>query len=397
MKNGEETRTPSRELATWLGPLVDSIDASVKAHLHEEPFQRDAETVRRTLPLIEAVNRYFGAEVRGWENVPRQGPMLIVGNHSGGAQTMDTAPLLQRWVEERGPESPLYMLGYDLLFAVPFIGPWWRKLGLLRADRALARTALEAGAAAAVFPGGDYEVFRPWSERNRIDFGGRMGFIELAVATGVPVVPMTIHGAHQSTIVLTRGRELAQWMGLERLHIKVFPFIWNIPLGVTPAFVPSLQLPAKVTVQFSKPMAWAHIERRQAKNLRVVRRCYDEITGTMQQTLDALAREHPHPVLTRLSELRPAQVVRHLFSAAQGQVAQGEPAAPSRRDASRHSQGQAIPPSRRHRPLLRPSVPIQTDAPDLGVEPGGPERVNGTRAIQRPPAAGGAHGPVLPR
>jgi len=239
--------------------------------------------------------------------------MLIVGNHSGGAQTMDTAPLLERWIEDRGLETPLYMLGYDLLFAFPVIGPWWRKLGLLRANRELARSALRSGAAAVVFPGGDYEVFRPWRERNHVDFGGRMGFIELAIAARVPVVPMTIHGAHESTIVLTRGRQLAHWMGLERLHIKVFPFIWNLPLGVTPAFVPSLQLPAKVTVQFGKPLDWTHFTPRQGREPEVLRTCYTQITGIMQHTLDGLAREHPYPVLDRLTELAPNRIVRRLL------------------------------------------------------------------------------------
>jgi hypothetical protein len=33
--------------------------------------------------------------------------------------------------------------------------------------------------------------------------------------------------------------------------------------------------------------------------------CYEEITGRMQRTMDRLAEEHPHPILTRLGELGP--------------------------------------------------------------------------------------------
>jgi 1-acyl-sn-glycerol-3-phosphate acyltransferase len=304
---------PQSPPAALLRPLVDTIDTTVKAQLNQDPFQRDPKAVKLMLPLIRAVTRYFGAEIRGWENLPKRGALLIVGNHSGGAQTTDVAPLLGRWIEDRGAEAPLYMLGYDLLFAYPIVAPLWRKLGLLRADPAVATAALNRGAAAVVFPGGDYEVFRPWSERNKIDFGGHTGFIRLALATRVPVVPMTIHGAHQSTFVLTRGRRIARRMGLERLHIKVFPFIWNIPFGVTPAFVPSVQLPAKVTVQFGKPLDWSRYPAHKAKDAAVIRRCYAEITGVMQKALDALAQERPYPVLTRLNELRPSQVLSHLL------------------------------------------------------------------------------------
>ena len=57
--------------------------------------------------------------------------------------------------------------------------------------------------------------------------------------------------------MLTRGRRLAQRMGLTRLRVKVFPPIWNIPFGITPAFVPSFQLPAKVTIQLGEPLDWS--------------------------------------------------------------------------------------------------------------------------------------------
>ncbi len=296
-------------------PLVDAIDSVIRGQISQDPFQRDPRFVLRMQPLLRAINLYFNTEIRGWENLRTDRAVLIVGNHSGGAETSDVAPLLGRWVQEFGPKAPLYMLGYNLLFAYPIAGPMLRKLGVLPASQATARKALRKGAAVVVFPGGDYEVFRPWSERNKIEFGGRTGFIELALSLRIPVVPMTTHGAHQSTIVFTRGRRIAQATGLDRLHIKVFPFIWNIPLGLTPAFVPSVQLPAKVTVQFGKPLDWSRYGPEKAKDPKVVRTCYDEITGVMQRTLDSLANERPYPVLTRLNELLPGQLFGLLWPA----------------------------------------------------------------------------------
>lgn len=318
---GAVARRPSRPRrqdreppATVFAPLVRSLGDAIQNGLHEDPFQRDPAFVRRLLPLVKSFNLYFGTEIRGWKNVPRRGPFLIVGNHSGGAETSDIAPLLAKWVEERGPKAPLYSLAYDLMFGYPVVGPWLRKLGALPANHQNAREALARGAAVVVFPGGDYEVFRPWSHRNKIEFGGHKGFIQLALATGVRIVPMTIHGAHQSTIVITRGRRIARATGLTRLHIKVFPFVWSIPFGVAPAFVPSLQLPAKVTVEFGKPLDWSHYGPKAAHNARIVQKCYDEITGIMQRTLDAMAEERPYPILMRLNELRPSHLVRALMN-----------------------------------------------------------------------------------
>ena len=297
------THAPQRTPAI-LRPAAAAVGTAVRTRLQSDPFQRDPAVVAQLLPLIEAVNVYFGTEMRGWAHVPRRGPFLIVGNHSGGAAPNDLSFLLGKWIKERGPAAPLYALGYDLLFAYPVVGRLLPKLGVVPANPANARRALDMGAPVVVFPGGDHEVFRPWSERNHVDFGGHMGFIELAITARVPVIPMTIHGAHQSTVTLTRGEGLARLLGMDRLHIKVFPMIWSIPFGPAPAFVPSLQLPSKVTVQFGAPLDWSRYRVTQARDPGVRKQCYDEITERMQETLDALAQERPYPVFSRMNELR---------------------------------------------------------------------------------------------
>ena len=293
-----------------LDRFVDSIDDSIEEQMDADPFQRDPRLVAAVLPLLRAVNAYFGSEVRGWRNLPERGPFLVVGNHSGGAMTMDPMPFMQRWIETRGADAPLYGLAYNLLFAYPFVGRLLPRLGILPASQENARHALARKAPVMVFPGGDYEVFRPWSERNRIRFGGRKGFVELALSLGIPVVPMTIHGAHESTVVLTRGHHLAVEAGFERLKVKTFPFIWNIPFGPTPGFIPSLPLPSKVTVEIGAPLDWSRHSGPEASDPEVVQACYDEITKLMQETLDRLAAQRPFPILSRLNELRPSKILR---------------------------------------------------------------------------------------
>jgi 1-acyl-sn-glycerol-3-phosphate acyltransferase len=301
-------------IGTLLGPVVGAFEPAVEHAREIDPFQRDPESVRRILPLLRAVNCYFSAEIRGWKNVPKRGPFLLVGNHSGGAQPIDPAPFLARWIEERGAEAPVYALAYDLDIAAPVVGSWLRRLGMIPASHDNAMRAFEMGAPVIVFPGGDYEVFRPWRNRNRIAFGGRDGFVKLALAAGVPVVPMTIHGAHESTFVLTRGHRLARLAGLDRLNVQVFPFVWNIPFGVMPAFIPTLQLPAKITIRVGTPIDWSEHGPEAADDPEVVQACYRQVTRRMQRTLTALAREDPCPILTRLGELRPDRITRRALA-----------------------------------------------------------------------------------
>jgi len=116
--------------------------------------------------------------------------------------------------------------------------------------------------------------------------------------------------AHESTYVLTRGEALARRLGLNRLHVTSFPLIWSVPFGVGPAFVPSLQLPAKITLHLGEPIDWSHHGPDAARSPEVLDRCDTEITEKMQRTLDELHRVHPHPVLERLNELRPVSLIR---------------------------------------------------------------------------------------
>jgi hypothetical protein len=52
-------------------------------------------------------------------------------------------------------------------------------------------------------------------------------------------------------------------------------------------------------------MPWAHLDARAADDPAVVRRCYEEITGRMQASLDVLVAAHPYPVFARLRRLLP--------------------------------------------------------------------------------------------
>ena len=191
-----------------IDPIEIWADATQR-EIASQPFQRDVGFLRRLLPLMELLGSYFDAEVRGLEHVPATGPVLLVGNHSGGVLTPDTSVLFAAWYRTQGLERPLIGLAFDAAFGVPGFRALMRRIGEVPANRENARRALEAGLTVLVYPGGEHEVFRPWRDRNRIDFNDRKGFVRLAIRLGVPVVPVVGHGGHSSTIILTRG----DWIG----------------------------------------------------------------------------------------------------------------------------------------------------------------------------------------
>jgi len=152
--------------------------------------ERDPDYIRDRLPLVWLLaSLYFRAEARHLERIPKDGPVLLVGNHSGGNMIPDTMVFTVAFNTYFGVERPFYQLAHNLVLSLPGLG-WLRKFGTVAASPDNARKALGSGAALLVYPGGDYEVHRPSWQSSRVDFGGRKGFLRLALEQEVPIVPV---------------------------------------------------------------------------------------------------------------------------------------------------------------------------------------------------------------
>jgi 1-acyl-sn-glycerol-3-phosphate acyltransferase len=281
------------------GSVINRWAESTEAHVQQPAQQFDPEFMRRLVPKMETFARYFDAEVRGMERVPKS-PVLLIGNHSGGTITPDTSAVYAAWYRVRGFDDPLMGLAFDAIFGVPGWRELMRKIGQMPASMDNAEAALADGNSVLLYPGGVYEVFRPWRDRNRVLFNERKGFIRLALREGVPVVPVVGHGGHETTVVLTRGERLAKLVSADKVRMDGAPVMLQVPWGVSLPLLPGFPLPARITVQVCEPLDWSHYGPDAVDDTRVLDACYEEITSVMQRTLDALAAENPQPLLTRL-------------------------------------------------------------------------------------------------
>ncbi len=279
-----------------LGRLARGVASQVQQRIPRADLdERDPDYIREKLPLMWlAASIYFRGEVRGLGNIPDSGPVLLVGNHSGGNLTPDTTIFTLAFSTFFGVERRFYQLAHNLVLAMPTLGAL-RKFGTVAASPENAREALESGAALLVYPGGDYEVHRPSWERNRVDFGGRKGFIRLALEKDVPIVPVVSIGGQETALFLSRGERLAQLLRVDRLfRLKVLPISLALPWGLNVGdMLGHIPLPAKITVE-----TLPAIDLRQEFGPRPdVDEVYDHIVRLMQDTLDALAAERRLPVL----------------------------------------------------------------------------------------------------
>jgi 1-acyl-sn-glycerol-3-phosphate acyltransferase len=257
--------------------------------------ERDPDYIREQLPLMWMMaSIWHRGEVRGLGNIPDSGPVLLVGNHSGGNMTPDTVLFTLAFTTFFGVERRFYQLAHNLVLAMPWLARL-RKFGTVAASPENAHQALESGAALLVYPGGDYEVHRPSWLGNTVDLGGRKGFIRLALENDVPIVPVVSAGGQETALFLTRGEGLAHALWLDRIfRLKVLPISLALPWGINIGdMLGHIPLPAKLTVE-----ALPAIDLRQEFGPDPdIDEVYDHLIRLMQETLDALASERRLPIL----------------------------------------------------------------------------------------------------
>ena len=252
--------------------------------------ERDPDYIRETLPgLWMLASLYFRAEVRGLERIPEEGPVLLVGNHSGGNLTPDTHVFTLAFSTYFGVERRFHQLAHNLVLSMPGLG-MLRKYGTVAATPQNAERALDEGAALLVYPGGDYEVHRPTWESAKVDFNGRRGFIRLAKEREVPLVPVVAIGGQETALFLSRGEGLARLLGIDRMfRLKVLPISLALPWGLNVGdMLGHIPLPAKLTIQVLEPIDVSVLD---------VDEAYELVLGRMQAALTALAEERSLPVL----------------------------------------------------------------------------------------------------
>jgi 1-acyl-sn-glycerol-3-phosphate acyltransferase len=276
--------------------VIQAITALAQSRIPKADLdERDPDYIRETLPgLWMLASYYFRADVRGLDRIPRDGPVLLVGNHSGGNLTPDTHVFTLAFTTYFGVERRFFQLAHNLVLAMPGLGTL-RKYGTVAASPQNAEKALDTGAALLVYPGGDYEVHRPIWDSAKVDFGGRKGWIRLALRKNVPIVPVVSIGGQETALFLSRGERLARLFGLDRLfRLKVLPISLAIPWGLNIGdMLGHFPLPAKITVQVLDPI---DLRKEFGKNPDLDE-VYDELLGRMQTSLSALSDERRLPVI----------------------------------------------------------------------------------------------------
>ena len=282
-RGGERTTRPlGYESSRSTAPSEPGLEGFVRRRLRGDypidDFGYDEELSRQVLlPLAKPLyDNYFRVQTLGIDRVPATGAALMVGNHSGTVPL--DAIMIQYAVATEHPQKRIVRnVAANLPFRMPFIGPLARKSGNAVACDEDAYELLRRGELVGVFPEGYKGVGKGWKERYKLQRFGRGGFIEIALRTRTPIIPIAVVGAEEAYPMIGNARLLAKALGYPYFPITpTWPLLG--PLGALP-------LPSKWIIEFGEPVPMDDYPDDAAEDAMLVFDLADRVRDTIQQML----------------------------------------------------------------------------------------------------------------
>jgi 1-acyl-sn-glycerol-3-phosphate acyltransferase len=261
----------------WSG-VADFVRRRLAGDYPVDDFGYDEELSREVLlpiarPLYE---NYFRVRTIGMDRIPASGAAMVVANHSGTIP-IDAVMLQYAVATEHPQKRVLRTVAANLAMRMPIIGPLARKTGNVVACDEDTYELIRRGELVGVFPEGFKGVGKGWSERYRLQRFGRGGFIEVALRTGTPIIPVAIVGAEEAYPMIGDARSLAKIFGFPYFPITpTWPLLG--PLGALP-------LPSKWIIEFGEPIPMDGHPEDAAEDAMLVFDLSDSIRDTIQQML----------------------------------------------------------------------------------------------------------------
>jgi 1-acyl-sn-glycerol-3-phosphate acyltransferase len=266
------------ELPQRLARLVQLLSRRVRGDYHEDEWGFDEEFAEAVYPMFEFLyEAWWRVDAAGVRNVPAHGRALLVSNHAGSLFPFDASMILLAIMKQHPLPRWARFLVLDWAFVLPFISAFMRRVGGVPASKHNAARLLEQDEVVMVFPEGVKGTGKQFSERYRLQRFGRGGFVEVALRTGSPIIPVAVVGSEEIYPKLGNARPVARAVGAPFVPITpTFP--WLGPLGLVP-------LPSKWRIEFCEPIDLSHHGPDAADDPRLLFDVSEQVRETIQARL----------------------------------------------------------------------------------------------------------------
>jgi 1-acyl-sn-glycerol-3-phosphate acyltransferase len=259
-----------------LGEAVSTLIERMRGTYHEDEWGFDEAFAEAVYPFAEPLYRiWWRVGCEGARNVPSHGRALLVANHSGSLFPFDASMIVVAMMKEHPlPRWPRFMV-LDWAFSLPFLSTFMRRVGGVPANPHNAARLLEQDQLVVIFPEGVKGTGKPFSERYRLQRFGRGGFVELALRSRSPIVPVSVVGAEEIYPKLGESELLARASGAPFFPLTpTFP--WLGLLGLVP-------LPSRWRIEFGKPIDLSRHGPDAVEDRRLLLDLTEEVRETIQE------------------------------------------------------------------------------------------------------------------
>ncbi len=256
---------------------AERIAARLRGDYAQDEWGFDEDFVEIVYPFFEFMyERWWRVQATGVHNLPSHGPAMIVANHAGVLPWDATMMSVAIRKSHPMPRAPRFMV-LDWAFRLPWVSSFMRRVGGVVASPYNAMRLLHEGHLVMVFPEGAKGAGKPFSERYRLERFGRGGFVEIALRSGAPIVPVAVVGSEEIYPKLGESRLLARLLGA-----PYFPITPTFPaLGVAGA----VPLPSKWRIEFCPPIDLTGFGPEAAEDRATVLEISEQVRETIQERL----------------------------------------------------------------------------------------------------------------
>ena len=218
-------------------------------------------------PIVAFLRKYHTHSVLGLEKIPKEGPALVLFNHS--LATYDIGLFGHAVYEKRG--RLIRVLADHIFFKNSWSSQLVRGIGGVDGNMSNGRKLLDEGELVGIAPGGMRESLRPSSERYQIRWGSRKGFAKLAMEAQVPVVVTVCPKADDLYDVYPSSMTKVAY---KKLKIPLF-----FARGWGPTLIPR---PIKLTHYVADPIYPPKMPKTAASREKAIKKFHQQIIHTAQ-------------------------------------------------------------------------------------------------------------------